>query len=763
MDKNIGKKLDGRYEITELIGEGGMADVYKAVDVVDNKTIAVKILKKEFAESEEFLRRFRNESKAIAVLSHPNIVKIYDVGFSEKIQYIVMEYIDGITLKEYIENERVLSWKDAVHFVTQILRALQHAHERGIVHRDIKPQNIMMFTDGTIKVMDFGIAKFAREEGKTATDQAIGTVHYISPEQARGDITDAKSDLYSVGVMLYEMLTGQKPFDTDNPVSIAVMHMHNIAELPRRINPDIPVPLEEIIVHAMEKVPDDRYQTAVEMIKDIDRFKADPDVHFGYVARTNQAEDNNTRYFAAVNESIPEEIHQEMRRDTRSPRASTGFMTAKQPVYHTASHTVAGGAAKGNTGYINNNYPANDMYDTYDEDYTDFEEEEPEKKSLFVPILSAVTVVVIMVAVFFIATLLKGVFSGERQTNTSEFAMPNLVGMDYNQAHEAYPNLDIQVEATEFSELEKDKIFYQSIPEGDGVKKGEIVKVKVSLGAKTVKVPNVINYHYITAGEALRAQGLEVEYQYQTNDDFEEEIVFDTEPAALEQVTPGSTVLVYVSKGAEMEEIEMEYFVGKNIEDAKVQCGIWSVGVKVEKKDSSEEEGTILKQSIEKGKKIKPGDKVTFTVSTGKEPEGTVDMEFTFPADSTGRFTITAYQNGVAIYQSLTLSADYSKTNVVSVTGKGTNENVTMVLTNLSNNLTSELGTYNMNFEEGTFSINSEDIEKAFVIVDGMVKEETEPETQAPQTEAPTEPETDAPVEEEQSDVENQEAQEGEE
>ncbi|MDE5916526.1 MAG: protein kinase, partial [Oscillospiraceae bacterium] len=276
MDKNIGKKLDGRYEITELIGEGGMADVYKAVDVVDGKEVAVKILKKEFAESEEFLRRFRNESKAIAVLSHPNIVKIYDVGFSEKIQFIVMEYIDGITLKEYMESERVLNWKDSVHFVTQILRALQHAHERGIVHRDIKPQNIMMFTDGTIKVMDFGIAKFAREEGRTATDQAIGTVHYISPEQARGDVTDAKSDLYSVGVMLYEMLTGQKPFDTDNPVSIAVMHMQNIAELPRHINPDIPEPIEEIIVHAMEKNPDDRYQRANEMIRDIDRFKADP-------------------------------------------------------------------------------------------------------------------------------------------------------------------------------------------------------------------------------------------------------------------------------------------------------------------------------------------------------------------------------------------------------------------------------------------------------------------------------------------------------
>ncbi|MBE6844991.1 MAG: Stk1 family PASTA domain-containing Ser/Thr kinase [Ruminococcus sp.] len=745
MDKNIGKKLDGRYEITELIGEGGMADVYKAIDVVDNKTIAVKILKKEFAESEEFLRRFRNESKAIAVLSHPNIVKIYDVGFSEKIQYIVMEYIDGITLKEYIENERVLSWKDAVHFVTQILRALQHAHERGIVHRDIKPQNIMMFTDGTIKVMDFGIAKFAREEGKTATDQAIGTVHYISPEQARGDITDAKSDLYSVGVMLYEMLTGQKPFDTDNPVSIAVMHMHNIAELPRRINPDIPVPLEEIIVHAMEKVPDDRYQTAVEMIRDIDRFKADPDVRFGYVTRTNQEPDNHTRYFTAVNEQIPEEVHQEIRRDARNEaRASTGFINQRQPVQQTVAQNAD------NSGYINNGYTSTDIYDTYDEDYTDFDEEDTEKKSLFVPILSAVTVVVIMVAVFFIATLVKGVFSGEKQTNSSEFAMPNLVGMDYNQAHEAYPNLDIQVEATEFSELEKDKIFEQSIPEGDGVKKGEIVKVKVSLGAKTVKVPNVINYHYITAGEALRAQGLDVEYQYQTNEDFEEEIVFDTEPAALEQVAPGSTVLVYVSKGSEIEEIVMEDFVGKNIADAKVQCGIWGIGVKTEKKDSGEEEGTILKQSIEKGEKVTADSTITFTVSTGKEPEGTVDMEFIFPADSTGRFTITAYQNGVAIYQSFTLSADYSKSNVVSVTGKGTNEEVTMVLTNLSNNLTCEIGKYNMNFEEGTFSAISEDIGKAFQIVDGLVKPEEpqEPETQA-QTEAPQqEPATSEEVEE---------------
>ncbi len=721
MDKNIGKKLDGRYEITELIGEGGMADVYKGVDVVENKVIAIKILKKEFAESEEFLRRFRNESKAIAVLSHPNIVKIYDVGFSDKIQYIVMEYIDGITLKEYIENEQVLSWKDAVHFVVQILRALQHAHERGIVHRDIKPQNIMMFTDGTIKVMDFGIAKFAREEGKTATDQAIGTVHYISPEQARGDITDAKSDIYSVGIMLYEMLTGQKPFDTDNPVSIAVMHMHNIAELPRHINPDIPIPLEEIIVHAMEKDPGDRYQTAMDMIRDIDRFKADPDVRFGYINRSGEQEtDGRTQYFSTVNMPVQEPVNV-----SQQSYGNTGGYSRQNT---------------GNTGYRPAVNTGGSIYDeTYDEDYTDFDaEEEPQKRSLFVPILSAVTVVVIMVAVFFIATLVKGVFSGEKKNNASEFAMPNLVGMDFNQALEAYPKLDIQVEATEFSQLEKDKIFEQNIPEGDGVKKGEVVKVKVSLGSKTVKVPNVINYHYITAGEALRAQGLEVEFQYQANSEFKEEIVFDTEPAALEEVVPGSTVLVYVSKGSKAKEIKMEDFVGKNIKEARVQCGIWGVGVKVEKKDSDKEEGTILKQSIDKGKEITADQTVVFTVSTGKAPEGTVDMEFHFPQNSTGRYTISAYQNGVAIFESFTLSADYSKDNLVSVRGKGTNEEIKMVLTNLSNNLTCEIGTYSMNFEEGTFSTVSEDIGRAFEIVDGYIRSESpEPE----QTEPPAAPE----------------------
>ena len=282
MDKNIGKKIDGRYEITELIGVGGMADVYKANDLLENRVVAVKILKNEFADNEDFVRRFRNESKAIAVLSHPNIVKVFDVGFSDKLQFIVMEYIDGITLKEFMEQQGVLKWKDTVHFIIQILKALQHAHDRGIVHRDIKPQNIMLFPDGQIKVMDFGIARFAREEGKTISDKAIGSVHYISPEQARGDITDEKSDIYSVGVMMYEMLTGVKPFDADNPVTVALMHMQNEPKMPREINDSIPEGLEEIVVRAMQKDPSKRYQSASEMIKDIEEFKKNPSIVFEY-------------------------------------------------------------------------------------------------------------------------------------------------------------------------------------------------------------------------------------------------------------------------------------------------------------------------------------------------------------------------------------------------------------------------------------------------------------------------------------------------
>ncbi len=282
MDKYIGKVLDGRYEILEEVGNGGMAVVYKAKDFDTGAIVAVKILREEYLDNEEFCRRFRNESRAIALLNHPNIVKIFDVCNSPSLQYIVMEYIDGISLKDYIEQQHVVRVKEAVHFTTQILRALMHAHSRGIVHRDIKPQNIMLLSNGRIKVTDFGIARLANSQTSTITDKAIGSVHYIAPEQARGAATDARADLYSVGVMLYEMLTGKLPFDASSAVSVAVMQLQADPKMPRQINPNIPVGLEEITMQAMQKDPAARYQSASEMLQDIENFKLNPGIKFGY-------------------------------------------------------------------------------------------------------------------------------------------------------------------------------------------------------------------------------------------------------------------------------------------------------------------------------------------------------------------------------------------------------------------------------------------------------------------------------------------------
>ena len=285
MDNYVGKRLDGRYEVQEIIGVGGMSVVYKAYDNVDDRIVAVKILKDEYSKNDEFKRRFKNESKAIALLSHPNIVKVYDVNFGERLQYIVMEYIDGITLKEYITKQGAITWNDALFFMTQILRAVQHAHDKGIVHRDIKPQNIILLSNGNIKVTDFGIARFSRSDTKTLTEQAIGSVHYIAPEQAKGETTDEKADIYSLGVVLYEMLSGNVPFDADSAVSVALMQVQADAKRLTDINADIPLGLEQICVHAMQKDPQDRYHSASEMLIDVEEIIRNPQTLFNYDER----------------------------------------------------------------------------------------------------------------------------------------------------------------------------------------------------------------------------------------------------------------------------------------------------------------------------------------------------------------------------------------------------------------------------------------------------------------------------------------------
>ena len=292
MDNLIGKKLDGRYLIESLIGVGGMANVYKGRDVRTGNQIAVKVLKEEFLDNEELVRRFKNESKAISILNHPNIVKVYDVSVTDQLQYIVMEYIDGITLKEYLKQRNgALTWKEVVHFATQVLSALDHAHSKGIVHRDVKPQNIMLQADGSIKMMDFGIARFSRAQSQTVSDKAIGSVHYISPEQAKGDHTDARTDIYSVGVMMYEMLSGKLPFDGTGAVSIAIMQISEKPKPLAEVAPNIPVGLRQITEKAMEKDPADRYQSAQEMLDAIAAFRRNPSISFEYEYNTQDNPD----------------------------------------------------------------------------------------------------------------------------------------------------------------------------------------------------------------------------------------------------------------------------------------------------------------------------------------------------------------------------------------------------------------------------------------------------------------------------------------
>ena len=283
MDQYIGKLLDNRYEILEQVGMGGMARVFRGLDHRLNRQVAVKILRDDLAEDAELRRRFHEESQAVAMLSHPNIVAVYDVSRSSDVEYIVMELIDGITLKQYMQKKgNKLNWREALHFITQIVKALGHAHSRGIIHRDIKPHNIMVLRDGSVKVADFGIARVASGGHSTLTQEALGSVHYISPEQARGSRIDARSDLYSAGVVLYEMITGRLPFEGDTPVAVAIQHINSIPLSPREIDPAIPEALEAITMKAMAPNPDNRYASADEMLSDLEEFRKNPDINFDY-------------------------------------------------------------------------------------------------------------------------------------------------------------------------------------------------------------------------------------------------------------------------------------------------------------------------------------------------------------------------------------------------------------------------------------------------------------------------------------------------
>jgi len=604
MDSMIGKRLDGRYELMELIGAGGMADIYKAKDITEDKVVAVKILKNEFAGSEDFLRRFRNESKAIALLSHPNIVKIFDVGFSEQIQFIVMEYIDGISLAEYIKLQGVLKWKDAVYFTVQILRALQHAHDRGIVHRDIKSQNVMMLPDGTIKVMDFGIARFNRETDKTLSEKTIGSVHYISPEQARGEMTDEKSDIYSVGVMLYEMLTGQKPFDGDTPVAIALQHMQTQPKMLREINSSIPEGLEEITIKAMQKEPSQRYQTAGEMINDIEEFKKDPSIVFEYKYFST---DGTTKYFDKVTD-----------------KAETAAVTA-------------------GTTEIDDD----DLYEDEDDD------EIEERRSPLLPILFAVaSVFVIMTAwlIFKIVTSNIPTDSG----NVDEVTMPNLIGKTYEQVQTEYPWMILEVEREYSTEFEEFKVMDQQMPAGRVIKKTSTITITISNGPKEIEIEELTNLNAEDAKRKLEKAGLKVKIVKAESEDVPEGYVIKTDPGATSKVDQGTEVKVYVSLGKGEKVVNVPNFVGKTLEEAQTLADEKKLILTVIYGSSNEyEKGQIIKQSVDENSMVNQETEIEVTVCDGKAVinQATIEIELPANAANSGTFLFEYFKDGVKFDQ----------------------------------------------------------------------------------------------------------------
>lgn len=554
MDNYVGKRLDGRYEVQEIIGVGGMSVVYKAYDNVDDRIVAIKILKDEFLNNEEFKRRFKNESKAIALLSHENIVRVYDVNFGEKLQYIVMEYIDGITLKEYINKQNSITWNDAVYFMTQILRAVQHAHDKGIVHRDIKPQNIILLPNGTLKVTDFGIARFSRSETKTLTEQAIGSVHYIAPEQAKGEQTDERADIYSMGVVLYEMLAGKVPFDSENAVSVALMQVQANAEKLTQINPNIPKGLEQICVHAMQKNPDDRYQSATEMLLDIEEIIKNPNTVFNYSSNS----ETQTKSVPIVtdygyNEEYEEAVDYEAERKHKKKMIAAvtiGVIVLIAAVVGVIYMFTSGINTKTHTleNFVGYSYDelqnSNDYKYEFVAEYRKTDEKEPgiilsQSPEAGSKITEGSTVTLVVAA------------------SEKDITMPNVYGLTLDMAEQTLKQSELSIFKTmkiNSDSVEEGKVIYTD-PKANSIVSGDQeITIYVSDGPstttiETIKIPDVIGLTKSGAREFLTKYGF-TNVEFKTQDStYPKDVVISQSPSVGSSAKATDKITVIVSTG----------------------------------------------------------------------------------------------------------------------------------------------------------------------------------------------------------------------
>ena len=563
MDKMIGKMLDNRYELLEVIGSGGMAVVYKAKCHRLNRLVAVKVLKSDLAEDADFRRRFRDESQAVAMLSHPNIVSVYDVSRGET-EYIVMELIEGITLKQYMEKRGQLNWREGLHFVTQIMRGLRHAHSRGIVHRDIKPQNIMVLRDGSVKVADFGIACLSNS-GETLTQEALGSVHYISPEQAKGDRIDARSDIYSAGVVLYELLTNRLPFEGDSAVSVAIQHLSSVPLSPREINPEVPEALELICMKAMACDIEKRYASADEMLADLEEFRKNPDVDLDFTIEDLQREESTepTQYIPAV--------------QAVGSRTDGSVQT---------------------------------------DEYEDPESSEKKRKTMIIAggLLAAAAMVFVLFHFIF------GSF--ETQTPT-EFVVPSLLGktMEEVMADTSITSVFTveQIGQRASSDYPAGQILEQT-PESGKVVKGERnISVFVSTGIRMEPMPNLVGQEYRAAKIQLKNLDLDLVFEDAEwySDSVTSGCIIKTEPAFGEMVQSGDTIKLYISKGVEAKPVAVPTCTGFAIETVRqnlTQLGLVCGEVSYDE-TSPVPYGVVIWQSVAANETVDSGTTINLTVS----------------------------------------------------------------------------------------------------------------------------------------------------
>ena len=586
MDNLIGKKLDGLYEVKELIGSGGMANVYKAVMLGRNgpvpagTVVAVKVLRQEYTHDPELVRRFKNESKAISLLNHPNIVKVYDVSVNDQLQYIVMEYVDGMTLREYL-NERggKLTSRETVHFISQILKALEHAHANGVVHRDIKPQNIMLLDNGQLRMMDFGIARISRAENQLLSGKTMGSVHYISPEQAKGDETDCTSDIYSVGVMMYEMLSGQLPFDAEDAVEVAIKQISDQPKSLHEIAPQVPAALVEITEKAMAKLPQNRYASAREMLDALDTYVQNPSVMFEY------------QY---ITEDAPEKVVKRTMNQNKAARQN---------------HPNESAAPRG-------------------------KKAKRKHRSAFLPVLFGITIAFALACLALCWLILND--SSNLMNNKADITLNDYIGMTQEEAQATEQVASGQISVTWEQEYNSNYaagyIYKQSPVSGRTVREGQGVTLTVSLGTQYVTVPDLTNYVQADAEQQLKSLGVSVLVTQAVDTSVASGAVIRTDPAAGTQVESGSTVVVYVSRPQVATTTKVPSLSGMSVDDARTLLVQNHLGLGSQTDQYSDQPvGTVIGQNPAAGSTAKLNGRGNITVSAGPEP---APVEPEAPSDS---------------------------------------------------------------------------------------------------------------------------------